>query len=582
MRLQDCDLTKLTDLDIQAMALNDDEFYAELCLHIKTKDQRVTPFVYNEPQQIFTKSCTEQIKKQGYVQTIELKARQMGISTCVQGRGFKRATTTENFTMVNISHNDESVQHIFGMSQVFNDMLPPEMKPMVKYSPRTELYFANKDAAKNPGAGHGLRSSIRTASAKNPNVGRAPTIHFGHFSEVAFWQRDPAPLITGFMNAIPDPPVNPSHHWVPTEVHIESTANGPAGYFYELWVEAINGRSQWKPLFLPWWGMKTYRLKPKHKLNYDKHEDELREKYNLDDSQLQWRRYTMAKKCENDLSMFRQEYPASWREAFQSSAVSFFPVSLLETHLTALEKAPEPRRGFVERNVEKGIIFVDDPEGNAIIHQEPQGDMAYLLSADASEGTEDEEHDPSGFLVKTAPEDITKVSKEVFEYNGTLDPDTLADYMMLVGEWYNWAYLIWEDNNHGLLITRRVLEIGYGSFYEREKFDAKNQEITMQAGFRTTPSSKVLILDLLKKALKHGEAIPKCMAAVIELITFTKSKVAHKSGLYTGKAKAKGAHDERVIIRAMAELALTQCPRTPPNLGGSYEEDHEEYYAEGT
>jgi hypothetical protein len=452
MRSTDLDLSELTEEELIASALEDDELYAELFLFIKTKALKVEPFIYNEPQRAFSKDCEDQLLKRGFVQTIVLKARQMGLSTAIQGRGFKRATTTENFSMVNISHDDDSVQHIFGMSTIFLEELHARLKPMVRYSPRTELYFANENPKKFPIAqyGAGLRSAIRTATAKNANVGRSKTIHFGHFSEVAFWRQNAKELIDGFLQSIPEAPRIPSAGWVPTEVYIESTANGPEGYFYELWREAVMGNNEWHPLFIPWWKMVEYRKEPRAGLNYTRDEEELLDKYPIDDHQLQWRRDTLAAKCSNDLQLFKQEYPADWREAFQSSAVSFFPVSLLETQLSNLEKKPEPRRGRVERvkpvdgvPLDKSIIFVDDPDGNCILHLEPDPAMAYVLAADASEGSESEELDPSGFLVTSAPSDASKPCVEVFEYNGSLDPDQQADLMALVGEWYNWAFAGW-------------------------------------------------------------------------------------------------------------------------------------------
>ena len=37
-----------------------------------------------------------------------------------------------------------------------------------------------------------------------------------------------------------------------TEMVLESTANGPAGSFYERWRQANAGRGDFMPLFFPW------------------------------------------------------------------------------------------------------------------------------------------------------------------------------------------------------------------------------------------------------------------------------------------------------------------------------------------
>jgi hypothetical protein len=89
-----------------------------------------------------------------------------------------------------------------------------------------------------------------------------------------------------------------------------------------------------------------------------------------------------------------------------------------------------------------------------------------------------------------------------------------------------------------------------------------------------------MILDLYKKALREGTTMPMTKEACFELLTFKKSKVAHKSGLYSGKAQAKGTHDERVMIRAITQLLLEVCPRVPPERGADFNKDIAAEYAE--
>lgn len=554
MRAHELKLGEMTDQQLLTQMLGDDELYAEMALHV-VSDGKVVPFVYNQPQRIFNAACDRLLKEKGKVQMIVLKARQMGLSTCIQGRGFKRATTRENYKVEVISHEDDSAAHILNISKLFLDTLPRELTPMTKYQPKTSLYFANDDkdtSLTNPG----LRSGINIKSAKNARAGRSKTPHFLHFSEVAFYPGDAAKLVGGYLQGLPD--------GVETEVFIESTANGNEGYFYDLWKAAIGGLNGWYPLFIPWWQMDKYRAAPPGKFPYDKEEERLRERFGLDDAQLWWRRLTLRNKCSNDLLLFKQEYPSDWMEAFQSSGSKFFPVLKLQEMFDAEERREREkprRRGTLQRNKESGKPeWVDDPDGWCILHKEPSPTMSYIVTVDTSEGTDDEDHDPSGLLVTTCPVDSGALEEEVFEYNGFLDPDELGHFAVLVGEWYNWGFLAHEDNNHGITVSYVIRDQNYPAAYEREEFDEQTQEVTRKLGFRSDAKSKPHILNLLKADLREGRYVPKTCAALEELMAFKKSKVAHKGGLYSGNA-ASGHHDERVIIRALNRLAAQVAPR---------------------
>lgn len=569
MRAHELDLERMTEEDLIRLMMRDDELFAELSLHVSSEN-RLMPFIYNEPQRMLDAACRKLHEKHGRVQMIVLKARQMGLSTGIQGRGFKRVITTPNYNMEVISHDDTSALHILGMSKLYYDMLPGNIKPMTRYQPKTGLYFANPDkkaAAREPG----LRSGINVTSAKNARAGRSKTTHFLHFSEVAFYDRDPGKLVSGYLQSMPST--------VPTEVFMESTANGNEGYFYEVWRDAIKGRGGWNPLFIPWWQMQAYRLPPPHVFVYDKEEERLRERFNLDDSQLWWRRFILHTKCNDDLIFFRQEYPSDWMEAFQSSGSKFFPVQVLQPLFDKYEEEERknpPKRGTVIRDEAGKPEWVDDPDGWCILHKEPDPSLAYATMVDTSEGTEDEAHDPSGFLVLSLPQDVGKLEEEVFEYNGFLDPDQLAQFAMLVGEWYNWSYIMHEDNNHGITVSHFLRLENYPSVYERETFDDVTQEVTTKLGFRSDAKTKPQILNLLKADLREGKYQPRTTAAIEELLAFKKSKVAFKGGLYSGAASA-GGHDERVIIRAMGRLAAQLAPRVPPGRAFNYDTASKNY-----
>lgn len=116
-----------------------------------------------------------------------------------------------------------------------------------------------------------------------------------------------------------------------TEVILESTANGPAGEFYERWQDAVAGRSDYIAIFVPWFWSSEYRrddlVDEDFELEDTADEGELSEveyaeMFGLDNAQMAWRRMKIAEL--RSLSLFKQEYPATAEEAFQTSQMDSF------------------------------------------------------------------------------------------------------------------------------------------------------------------------------------------------------------------------------------------------------------------
>ena len=88
---------------------------------------------------------------------------------------------------------------------------------------------------------------------------------------------------------------------------IESTPNG-YNKFKDMWDDAVNGDSDFIPLFVGWNENPDYSL-PYSGFELTPEEEELKTTYNLTLDQLEWRRRTIRNKCNNDINQFHQEYP---------------------------------------------------------------------------------------------------------------------------------------------------------------------------------------------------------------------------------------------------------------------------------
>ena len=90
----------LTDAEY-ATLLGDAELYFESCLQIRTKEHGLQPFKLNSVQRIAHQRMEDQLARTGRVRMLVLKGRQMGISTYVGAR-FYRKTSTSRGTLAYI------------------------------------------------------------------------------------------------------------------------------------------------------------------------------------------------------------------------------------------------------------------------------------------------------------------------------------------------------------------------------------------------------------------------------------------------------------------------------------------------
>ena len=282
--------------------LKDDfPFYSRNCLLIRTKDKGLCPFLLNGAQQYIHDKLQEQIEKTGKVRAIILKGRQQGVSTYVEGRFLWRTTHNKGVRAFILTHESESTNALFEMTERYYENLPEFVKPSAGAANAKELHFDKLD------------SGYKVGTAGNKAVGRGQTIQYFHGSEVAFWA-NASEHTKGIMQAIPDADG--------TEVIFESTANGVGNFFHEQWKLAEKGVSEFQAIFVPWFWQSEYSKKAPDNFQATLEEQNLQGLYNLSNDQLQWRRVKIAELSTDGVDgakSFKQEYPNNAAEAFQGT-----------------------------------------------------------------------------------------------------------------------------------------------------------------------------------------------------------------------------------------------------------------------
>lgn len=345
--------------------------YIEEFVKIRDKNSNIIPLKLNEPQQKYY-NVIKKLKQEGKpVRIIILKARQMGFSTATEGIFFKETVTKPNINTAIVAHKEDSTTNLFNMSKLMYNELPSAIKPEKKASNAKELVFNNRE-------GTGLNSKIKCMTAGGEGVGRSDTINNLHLSELAFWQGDKKQTLTGLLQAVPH---NPD-----TMIIIESTANGYE-YFKELWDNAVEGKSDFIPIFIGWNELQEYQM-PYTGFELTKEEKELQKLYGVTLEQLTWRRWCIANNCGGDEEQFKQEYPINPEEAFISTGKCYFDKLNVIKRIQQVKNIKAEKQGYFMYDYDEvkisNIRWIEDNEGPIKIYKKPKKNYPYVLSGDTS------------------------------------------------------------------------------------------------------------------------------------------------------------------------------------------------------
>lgn len=516
------------------MAINIKKFIEEY-LKIKTKTGQLVNFKLNQPQLKLYEAIKKQAENNQPIRLIILKARQMGFSTLTEAIGFTNAVTNPNYRFNIIAHKDESTNNLYEMSKTFYNNLPEPLKPTERKNNAKQLIFDTKD-------GQGLGSTISCMTAGGKGVGRSSTIHFLHASEYAFWEGNAEDTYTSLMQAVPNTP--------DSMVIIESTANG-YNHFKDMW-DRVNAEldneedvSGFIPIFFAWFELDEYRMKY-NGFRLNKKERELKEKYNLDNEQIAWRRWAIKNNCNGSEDIFRQEYPSNPHEAFLSTGQPVFDKEKVTNRLEQIGLKEPLKRGYFTYDKTaiyeiSNIKWQDDDKGFIKIYIDRQPRHPYVLAGDtAGEG--------SDWFAGQVIDNYT--SEQVATLRTQIDEDLYAEQMYCLGRYYHWA-LIGIEANYSRYPTKVLDFMNYPKLYIREREDTFTGGINKAYGFLTTSKTRPIILSELKKLVREEVELLNDRTTLEEMLTFVKNDAGKEVALPT-------KHDDMVMCIAIAYYIRTQ------------------------
>lgn len=430
---------------------------------------------------------------------VVLKARQIGWTTIGMGLVFHSAWFHIHRPWVIASQGeDEAKDTLKNKIKAGYSLLPLWMRdrgPQATNDNSEQIDFDN---------GSTIYSVAATGSA-----GRSKAVFGAMLDEFAFVQDGDA-LLTAIDPMVYGP------------LFVFSTANGMGNAFHDKWLDSELPDSEWDGRFRSW------QVVPERDQKwYDREKRKFRGKEHL----------------------FYQEHPSTPTEAFSKSGRTPISVELLKEQSCFCE--PQLRLDMARLDFElpiseqlaglasEGVNDLDlwvwaeptierSPIDNAVLRA-----PNYVVFADVSEGLE--HADRSSIVVLDA-----NSGEEVAALRGYVPVEDLGDILYRIGEWYHWALVAPERNNHGLLPVDTLRRMMYPRLFRMDSYAQIPTGRTPRYGWITNRGTKPRMVNDFIKGLKDGHFMMHDARLLEEASTF----ISDGKGGYGATA---GKHDDHVI-----------------------------------
>ena len=136
-----------------------------------------------------------------------------------------------------------------------------------------------------------------------------------------------------------------------------------------------------------------------------------------------------------------------------------------------------------------------------------------------------------------------RAGEQVAVWHGHIPPDTLAHEVYMLALWYNDALTCVESNNHGLTTITQLRHMGHPNLFRKRLLNRSTTKVSQEFGWKTTRTTKPLLIDDLGMALRAGEMRIHDRYTLAELRTYVRSERGSMGG---------SPHDDRVMALALA------------------------------
>lgn len=512
---------------------------------IVTKDGKKAVFKMNRAQLHFFE--TYLMVPNPWHRHVILKSRQLGFTTFINLFILDEILFNTNKEGIVIAHKLEDATEFFNRKI---DYAIRNMADEVK-----EAYFKlNRNSSRkiqvlwDYGAEKDSTSSISVGVS-----GRSGTFHYVHISEFAkmcvMFPKRAEEVETGTFPAVP----------FDGFIFIESTAEGMAGRFYEIFNQNWLKRETITPLlsqvvFMPHFYNWQYDDMEMKKIYEDIPVDKMdvcpeidwgtyQAEHNLTNKEItyyymKWQQFGGQNSTEA-VKKLLQEYPTTVEEAFLSTGQSYFSTTKTASLLATAKKGT---RGELIANDKGDYDFVPMSNGSLEVFKKPEIGTRYIIGGDTSEGLAHGDAQVL-YVINHKTEECDAL------YSSQVDPSEFVGEAYKVGKYYNWALLGIEVNKDGLWVNDGLEKMGYINLYSRKVFDDITQKVTKFFGWKTTSATRPFGLAALKAVfVRKNEGFP--IQLLNEMFTFIRNA--------KGKPEAMANKHDDIIMSASIGYALLQ------------------------
>ena len=507
----------------------DFEFWAWRCamIHHKLSGQDVK-FVLNRPQRRLLATMEEQRRAGQPIRVILLKARQWGGSTLTQlYMAWIQITQCRNWNSIICAHVKDAAAHIRGIYSKLLENYPEDM-----WEEDEPARFNSFERSLNTRIIGGRGAKVTVGSCENQEASRGSDLAMAHLSEVAFWRstanREPEDMVQAVVGGIA--------RARNTLVVMESTARGVGSFFHREWLRAEEGKSGYKPVFVPWYEIEAYteELRVSEREFFSSLSDyelALWEK-GLTLEQIAWYRGKRQDLCHDRI--MKCEYPTTPVEAFANSGFSVFDTADVEA-LRSGCKDP----------------LTDDNERRT--WELPQPGARYAVAVDVGGRSQGSDYSVIVVVKNCAKPEV------VAQWRGHMDYDLLANLAAGFAREYNNALLIIESNTPEHLsamngepsVLLDVLGSSYPNFYRRRTPDGRESK----PGFHMNRETKAAVVANMQRLVRDRGYVERDIGALEELLTYE----LQPDG---GWCARSGCHDDMLVARSIALYVISRS--APP------------------
>lgn len=509
----------------------------------------------------------------GQSRVIVLKPRQSGGSEYANAVMCHQTFFTPHAYTMTVAQDPGTASHMQRKVNLAWEHLPWWLRPERQYHTKGEFLEFNRSDEHERFTDPGLGSVFVTTHAQRiSGVAIGKTIRNLHLTEVSRWPS----------GEVYTADIEPSMNAPDTMAICESTALGSDGFYYNLWQEAVDGDSDWKPVFLPVYRAKKFSLPiaPKDHPFVLTHMEaaivarvQAEENFTIKPEFFNWRRRRLKAAIKRTGFPYAhyESYPVTPQEAFQSSGLCAFPRHKLDEQSAANVRRPSWVGEIMFRGMHTApnllLNTLIDERGNQIpgialekretenrlyIWEKPKPNAAYYLSGDI--GGSNAGNDFNVFEVWRAG-NSSSPDVQVAEWVGYITPTDAAKVLYALGHYYNRCEVAVEYAKEGMLVANYLTnDLEYPNIYRPRSRDRVGKQLLSYLHWQTTSKTKSLIVATMNEALLEDTVVIRSAYLLGEMYKFSRDGTGY-SGL--------SSHDDSVMSSCINVFCMRE---TMPEL----------------